>query len=145
MTALQLYASASQSSCSSQCINVCRFRHITDVLKTLKEFNKKGIKCILWRNVDASSSTWQQTIYTITTVSRWAPRISVTNSVSDQNVKYGLNPPFCSWVWVEQWPEKCFFRTLWCHSEFDLWPFGYKISSLHHFILLDICVRLCHN
>ena len=27
----------------------------------------------------------------------------------------------------------------WCHSAFNLWPFGYHKSQLHHFILLDIC------
>ncbi len=33
---------------------------------------------------------------------------------------------------VEQWPEKYFCRTLWFHSEVDLWPFWSKKSSLLH-------------
>lgn len=37
-------------------------------------------------------------------------------------------------------PEPFFFRK-WCHS--DLWPFPYEMSSLHHFVLLGICVNFC--
>lgn len=36
-------------------------------------------------------------------------------------------------------------KTWWCHSEDDLWPFGDKIESLHHIILLDILVKFYHN
>lgn len=31
----------------------------------------------------------------------------------------------------ESWPEKPFCRTLWWHSEFNLWPLGYKMSWNH--------------
>ncbi len=43
------------------------------------------------------------------------------------------------------WPKKCFSRSLWHHSEFDLWPSGQKFLALHHFIQLDICVKFCQN
>ena len=33
-----------------------------------------------------------------------------------------------------------FYRTLLCQSEVDLWLFGYKMSSFHHFILLVVWV-----
>lgn len=36
---------------------------------------------------------------------------------------------------VESVPPKCYCRILWCRSEADLWPFGYKMPSRHHFIL----------
>ncbi len=73
-----------------------------------------------------SSTRQNRRSVTITTVSRWAPKISVTNSVSDQ-------------MYV-------FSRTLWCHSEVDLWPFWVKkMSWLHNFIVLDICVKFCNK
>lgn len=39
---------------------------------------------------------------------------------------------------VNKSQKKCSYRTLWCHSKVDLWPFESKKSS--HFIRLDICV-----
>ena len=42
-------------------------------------------------------------------------------------------------------PMAVFCRTLWLQSAVDLWPFVYKMSKLHQFILLAMCVKLCHN
>lgn len=33
----------------------------------------------------------------------------------------------------------------WCHRGVDLWPFGYKMASLYHFILSDICSKCCYK
>lgn len=35
----------------------------------------------------------------------------------------------------------CFCKTLACHSEAELSPFGYKMTPANHFIQLDICVK----
>lgn len=82
-------------------------------------------------------------IYTIITVSSWAPKITVSNSVFEQmwNIDT-ISPsvPELRHLLFGKWD--C--RTIWCLGENDLWPYEYKLS-LHHCILKDICAKRCHN
>lgn len=52
-----------------------------------------------------------------------------------------------NWGLMQEKVNKCsLLWLLWCHSEDDLWPFKYKMSSLHLFILSDIYViKKCEN
>lgn len=52
-----------------------------------------------------------------------------------------------NWGPMQEKANKCsLLWLLWCHSEGDLWPFKYKMSSLHLFILSDIYVKKqCEN
>ena len=65
---------------------------------------------------------------TISSVSIWTPEICHQLSMWT-NVKYGHSlSPSVPEIWC------CITaRTVWCHSEVDLWPAGSKISSLHSY------------
>lgn len=65
-------------------------------------------------------------------VSRWTPKMSVTDLVAECEMWSQQSPLLLSCA-VEQWPEKCFCTTLWRHSQVDVWPFWNKY---HHFIKL---------
>lgn len=71
-------------------------------------------------------------IYTITAVSRWRPKISGTNSVSDQMSNMVTMSPSVPVLRLWIMTRKVF---LLCRSEFDLWPFGYKLSWHHYYRL----------
>lgn len=73
-----------------------------------------------------------QIIYTITAVSRWRPKISATNSVSDQMSNMVTISPSVPVLRLWIMTGKVF---LLCRSEFDLWPFGYKLSWHHYYRL----------
>ena len=49
-----------------------------------------------------------------------------------------IKPSHCPWlmVMVNNWQKTVFLKTLWCHSEVDFWPFGYKMAfhPNRHFI-----------
>lgn len=69
-------------------------------------------------------------------------KLSVTNSVSSQMRNMATISPSVPelWRWIMTIKK---YLALWCHIEFDLWPFGWKMSSLHHCILLDyLCEML---
>lgn len=73
-------------------------------------------------------------IYTITAVSRWRPKISATNSVSDQMSNMVTISPSVPVLRLWIMTRKVFLFLL-CRSEFDLWPFGYKLSWHHYYRL----------
>lgn len=53
-------------------------------------------------------------------------------------VKHNHSPPVWAWVMVLNNGQEIL-----CHSEVDLCPFGYKLSSPLHLILLDACGNYC--
>lgn len=71
----------------------------------------------------------------------WPPKISVTTLVSDQ-IESAQHLCIYSWIMVLNSSQKVYFcKTLACHSEAELSPFGYKMTPANHFIQLDICVK----
>lgn len=71
----------------------------------------------------------------------WPPKINVTTLVSDQ-IESAQHLCIYSWIMVLNSSQKgCFCKTLACHSEAELSPFGYKMTPANHFIQLDICVK----
>lgn len=115
------------------------------VVKSMKEFNKKitsvmfvemEVVPILTSMIQVIHSHWETRCHHLETI--FTKEVSSHGATNPQSFNLAAQKTYEScWIMV----RKVFCRTLWHHSDNDLWHSVYKMPSLRHLNLLQISVK----